>query len=171
MSKLRVLVDTCVIIEAFRVNCWKALCKHFSVETVECCLIECCTGDPLRPGRVPIPRQDLVSGLAAMHVVDKEMLATLALEQPELPALDDGELHMMAWLHAHPKDAVLTVISTADRAAIRATHVMEVLERVTSLQELAKKAGVGPKQLNLLQHHFLEEWLSDIRLQLMMKII
>jgi hypothetical protein len=39
MSKLRVLVDTCVIIEAFRVNCWKALCNHFSVETVECCVI------------------------------------------------------------------------------------------------------------------------------------
>ncbi|HGL5379806.1 TPA: hypothetical protein ACXJGC_001553 [Burkholderia cenocepacia] len=160
-----------MIIEAFRINCWKALCHHFEVETVECCVIECCTGDPLQPGRVQIPRPELIGGLARVHAVDDTMLAMLRLDCPHLPALDDGEHHLMAWLHANPDDAVLTAISTADRAAIRATHVLTLLDRVTSLQQLGQSAGVGRKQLDNLQPHFQEDWLSTLRLQLRMNIL
>jgi hypothetical protein len=165
------LVDTCVIIEAFRTKCWKALCTHFSVETVHCCVIECCTGDPLQPMRTPIPHDELREGLARVHDVDEMLLAQLALECPQLPALDDGERHLMAWLHAHPADAVLTAISTADRAAVRATQVLNMLDRVASLQLLGQTAGVGRSQLNSLRPHFQEDWLSSIRTQLLMGIL
>lgn len=171
MSKQRVLVDTCVIIEAFRIKCWKALCRHFDVETVDCCVTECCTGDPLKPGRVEIPRDELIDGLARIHSVDETMLAMLAIDCHDIPALDDGELHLMAWLHAHPKDAVLTVISTADRAAVRATHVLKLLDRLTSLQELGQTAGVGRKQMSSLKSHFQGDWLSTLRMQLKMDIL
>lgn len=171
MAKQRVLVDTCVIIEAFRIKCWKALCNHFDVETVECCVAECCTGDPLRPGRVDISHEELVAGLAQIHTVDATMLATLTLECHDLPALDDGELHMMAWLRAHPEDAVLTVISTADQAAVRATHTLDLLDRVWSLEEMAKTAHVGRKQLNGLHSHFQEDWLSSLRTKLRLGVL
>lgn len=171
MAKPRVLVDTCVIIEAFRTKCWKALCSHFDVETVDCCVTECCTGDPLQPGRVQIPRDELLDGFAHVHDVDDMMLAQLMLACPQLPALDDGERHLMAWLHAHPDDAVLTVISTADRAAVRATHVLKLLDRVTSLQNLGQTAGVGRKQLSNLHPHFQEDWLGSLRMQLQMGIL
>lgn len=171
MPKQRVLVDTCIIIEAFRVKCWKALCRHFDVETVQCCVTECCTGDPLQPGRVAIEREELVADLAHIHVVSETMLAQLALARDNLPALDDGELHMMAWLHAHPGEAVITLISTADRAAVRATHALQLLDRVDSLQNLAKVAGVGKKQLSNLAHHFSEDWLGTVRMQLKMGVL
>lgn len=171
MAKQRVLVDTCVIIEAFRINCWKSLCKHFEVETVDCCVTECCTGDPLKPGRVNIPKDELLEGLTRVHQVSDEMLLTLQLERVGLPALDDGERHMIAWLNANPLDAVLTVISTTDRAAIRAACVMRILDRVTSLQELARTSGVGKNQLKKLQDHFHESWLSSVRMQLNSGII
>ena len=115
MPKQRVLVDSCVIIEAFRIHCWTALCVHFEVETVERCVEECCTGDPLLPGRVPIARDELTSSLTRIHAVDRTMLAALALDREDLPAIDDGELHLMAWLHANSGTSVTTVISTADR--------------------------------------------------------
>lgn len=95
-----------------------------------------------------------------------EMLALVALEREDLPSLDAGELHMMAWLHANPTEAVLTALSTADRAAVKATFVLELLERVTSLQELARTAGVGRNQLKKLHDHFLEDWLGKVRMQL-----
>lgn len=171
MAKQRVLVDTCVIIEAFRINCWKTLCQYFSVETVQCCVDECCGGDPLKPGRVPIPREELGNGLTSVHVVSDLMLAELSLANDDLPALDDGERHMMAWLHSNPAEAILTVISTSDRAAVRAAHVLRLLDRVTSLQELAKNSHVGPKQLGNLEHHFTEDWLSTLRMQLRMDIL
>lgn len=170
MSKPRLLVDTCVIIEAFRTSCWTALCRHFDVETVEACVIECSTGDPLTPGRVPIDRTLLLAGLAQVHVVDDLQLATLALDVDALPAIDEGELHLMAWLHAHPTEAVIVAISTADRAAVRATHVLGLLERVRSLQTAASAAGVGKPQLGKLQHHFGEDWLSRLRTQLLLGV-
>jgi hypothetical protein len=171
MAKQRVLVDTCIVIEAFRTNCWKALCQHFSVETVERCVIECCSGDPLKPGYVPIAREELEGGLAKVHEVTDTMLITLALEREGLPALDDGEHHLVAWLHAYPAEAVLTAISTTDRAAVRAVHVLQLLDQVRSLQDLGRAAGVGRKQLGALQQHFSEDWLSAVRMQLRMGIL
>lgn len=112
-----------------------------------------------------------MGGLARVHQVDNTMLAKLRLDNPGLPALDDGELHLLAWLHANPHEAVLTVISTTDTAAIRATHVMALLDRVTSLQQLGQEAGVGRKQLGSLQSHFEEDWLSSLRLRLEMNIL
>lgn len=171
MSKQRVLVDTCIIIEAFRINCWKALCQYYEVETVQCCVDECAAGDPLEPGRVPIPHKELLAGLSKVHDVDDVMLISLAIERPDLPAIDAGELHMMAWLHANPAEAVISAISTADRAAVRATHVLKLVDRVVSLQHLANKAGVGGRQLQNLHHHFSEDWLSTVRTQLKMGIL
>lgn len=171
MAKLRVLVDTCVIIEAFRTNCWKALCQHFAVETVEKCVEECCTGDPLQPGRVNVDRDQLMAGLAQCHPVSKEAIATLDYEVEGLPAIDDGELHLMAWLHEHRQEAVTVVLSTADRAAVRAAAVLKLLDQVKSLQELGKGAGVGPRQLDQLQEHFTSQWLGQVRLQIQLGTI
>lgn len=170
MPKPRLIVDTCIIIEAFRTNCWSALCQHFDVETVEACVVECCTGDPLAPGRVPIDRNVLISGLAQVHSIDDLQLATLALEVDGLPAIDEGELHLMAWLHTHPTVADIIMISTADRGAVRAAHVLGLIDRVRSLQVAAKAAGVGKAQLDKLQHHFSEEWLSRVRTQLLLGV-
>lgn len=166
MPKPRVLVDSCVIIEAYRTKVWKALTSHFDVETVECCVVECCTGDNLVPGRVPMDSATLRSELAAVHQVDDLMLAALHIDHLDLPALDPGEEHLLGWLHANPGQALITVLSTADRAAIRGSHVMNLLDQVRSLEDLAKQAHVGRNQLGKLQSHFLESWLSQLRLQL-----
>lgn len=171
MPKQRVLVDTCVIIEAFRTKCWKRLCTYFDIETVDCCVTECNTGYVGRRDRVNIPLDELKSGLARIHPVDDAMLATLALERQDLPALDDGELHIMAWLHANPGEAVVTSISTTDRAAVRASHVLQLLDRLRSLQDLARDAGVGRKQLGELQHHFNDAWLSEAKVKVQMNIL
>jgi hypothetical protein len=45
-----VLLDTNVIIEAHRVNCWKSMMRVFRLETVEECCVELATGDRRRPG-------------------------------------------------------------------------------------------------------------------------
>lgn len=168
MPKPRVFVDTCIIIEAFRVGCWKSLCAHYSVETVEACISEACTGDPLLPGRTLIDREELTSRLAGRHGTTDLMLAQIAMDYPDLPGIDDGELHLLAWLHAHrPLDASL-LISTSDKAALRATHDLEWLDLVASLEALAKKAGVERKRLDKLEEHFSEGWMSTIRMKLRM---
>lgn len=171
MSKPRVLVDTCIIIEAFRTHCWTALCHTYSVETVEKCVEECATGDPFDPKRTIVPRPTLMASLACCHVVSSTDLFNLSDQVSGLPAIDDGERHMMAWLHANqPVDAAL-LLSTADRAAIRAAHVLGLLAQVSSLETLGKSAGVDKVQLSKLKDHFKEQWLSSARLKIKMDVL
>lgn len=54
MSKSRVFVDTNIILEAFRTNCWTALCDRFKIETVEKCIEEALTGNQLNPRYIPV---------------------------------------------------------------------------------------------------------------------
>jgi len=100
MAKTRVFIDTNIIIEAFRTGCWTAICNKFAIETVDKCVEEALTGNPDDPGRVHIDRDALLEGLADRHQVGKLELAKLVLTHPSCHGLDDGELHLLAWLHA-----------------------------------------------------------------------
>jgi hypothetical protein len=152
-------------------NCWSALCHRFDVETVEKCIEEACTGDSLNPNRTAIDRNALIGGLAVRHTVDDELLALLAIERSDLPALDDGELHLMAWLHGNKPVPVTLLISTTDKAAIKVTYLLGLIEQVSSLETMGEQAGVASAQLRQLADHFRERWLSDIRTKLHLKLM
>jgi len=171
MARERLLVDTCIIIEAFRTKCWKALCARFDVETVEKCIEEACTGDALDPGRVVIDRAELVAGLAKRHAVTKLELARLAFDRSDLPGLDDGEAHLMAWLHANSPVPISLLFSTTDKAAIKATHMLGLLDRMTSLEVAGRMAGVDRRQLSGMKDHFRDAWLASIKAQLNLGLI
>jgi len=67
----------------------------------------------------------LIGGLAAQHAVTKRQLATFAIDHPACQALDDGELHLLAWLDANELlSKVMVLLSTADKAAIVATRLL-----------------------------------------------
>ena len=95
-----VLVDTNIIIEAFRTRCWKALTTYYRVETVEKCCEEALTGDRRRPGYVEVDTGILKKKLV-IHRVESLEQAALALACPDVDALDAGERHLFA--HAHSR--------------------------------------------------------------------
>lgn len=172
MNKQRVFVDTNVILESFRTGCWTAICQNHSIETVEKCIEEALTGDPTAPGRIVVPPDELINGLAARHLVSKLELAAFALQHPKCPALDDGELHLLAWLDAHHLLPHVTIlVSTADKAAIVATGSLGGLDSLASLEHLAQKSGVTRLQLNKLQDHYRNGWLDDIKSKVRLGII
>lgn len=150
------LVDTNIIIEAFRTRCWKALCGHFSVETVESCYAEALTGDPLRPGYVSVDAQELRSGLKARHAVSDIERIQLSLQTPLAGALDAGERDLLA--HGLARSDTW-IVSCADRAGVRAALALGWEARIVSLEKLAQAAGTRPK----LKGHFGEAWLSEVR--------
>ena len=76
-----VLVDTNIIIEAFRARCWKVLTAYYRVETVEKCYEEALTGDRLRPGYVEVDSATLKEKLVINRVASLE-LAALAWPVP-----------------------------------------------------------------------------------------
>ncbi|HZP92168.1 MAG TPA: hypothetical protein VFB20_04710 [Burkholderiales bacterium] len=135
-----VLVDTNIIIESVRVNCWNALTAHFSVETVEKCREEARTGQLHRPGYVVVDEKALRERLKA-HPVSDTALAALSLRDPEAFRLDPGERHL--WAHAFARTDGW-VASCCDLAAVQAAVRLGWEDRLKSLEELAQAAGANP---------------------------
>jgi hypothetical protein len=151
-----ILLDTNIIIEAVRTRCWNALAGHFTVETVEKCLEEALTGDPLRPGYVQIDPAQLKKGVSKSYPVSSIETMRFALAHPVADELHPGERELLAHAMGR-KDEWLA--SCADRAAVRAAFALGWIERVVSLEALAHASGVRPA----LKFHFTERWLSDVR--------
>lgn len=150
-----VLVDTNIIIEAFRTRCWKALAAYYRVETVEKCYEEALTGDRLRPGYVEVETRALKEKLT-IHRVESMEQAALAVACPNVDALDAGERHLFA--HAYSRSDAW-IATCADRAAVRIALTLGWKERLCSLEVLSKPTGAKPA----LKRHFTEDWLSEVR--------
>ena len=171
-APIRVFVDTNVILEAFRIGCWTALGQTFSIETVEKCVEESLTGDPTDPRHVVVDQQVLVAGLSARHAVDRRTLARFALAHPECAGLDDGELHLLAWLDGQKLvGKVKLLLSTADKAAIVAAGRLDWLDAVISLEQLAQQAGITRGQLDRMARHYRQPWLDEIKVKVRLGIL
>jgi len=164
MLKSRVFLDTNVILESFRTRGWTAICNKYSIETVEKCIEEVLTGNPNSQNHTPVQQKILTGGLTALHKVSKRNIANLVLSHPECQGLDDGELHLFAWAYAQnilPNQHIF--ISTADKAAIRATSMLGWINSLISLEELLQQSGVTSSQIGNLRAHYRTSWLSNIK--------
>ncbi len=172
MPRTRVFVDTNVILDAFRTGCWATICQRYAIETVEKRIEETLTGDPDDPRRIHVERGGLTAGLAACHAVGKRELAALVLDHPESHGLDDGELHLLACLHARGLlPHVLVLMSAADKAAIVATGRLGGLDSLVSLERLAQDAGVTRGRIDNLALHYRSAWFDEIRFKVRFGII
>lgn len=172
MSKIRVFADTNVILESFRTGCWTAISNHFAIETVEKCVVETLTGNPGDSRHIAVAPADLNTGLAKQHPVSRKEIATLVLSNPSCSTLDDGEKHLFAWLFANnllPSQVI--VVTTADKAALAASHRLDWLDHMTSLEDLARQAGVSRSNLDALSLQYRADWLSSIKTKIKLGII
>lgn len=151
-----ILVDTNIIIEAFRTRCWNAVTAHFAVETAEKCYEEALTGDLHRRGYVEIDAALLRKGLRSRHAVSDVARAALALKLQRADGLDAGERDLLA--HALEREDAWHA-SCADRAAMYVALELGWEERFVSLEAMARTAGARPS----LKAHYTEDWLSQVR--------
>jgi len=172
MPKTQIFVDTNVIFEAFRLNCWTAICHNYIIETVEKCIEESLTGNsnPSHKNHIHIDRSILMNGLATSHKPSKKDIANLVLDYPNCQGLDDGELHLFAWLYRHEYHPEI-LISTADKAAIVSAAQIGWLDSIISLEQIIQKSGISKQQrINLgLQHR--SDWLNEIKLKIRLDIL
>lgn len=150
-----VLLDTNILIETFRTQCFNALASHYQLETVEKCYEEVLTGDHLRSNYVAVDPA-LLKGKLIISQPASADLAALALACSEADALDAGERHLFA--HALSR-ADSWVVACADRAAMRVALKLGWEGRCRSLEVLLGPTGAKPE----LRRHFTERWLSHVR--------
>lgn len=173
MAQSRVFVDANTIIGAFGVargqpHLWRAICGHFSVETVGLCAEETQRGDRSRASYVPVSQEEL--GLAKVHLVAAEVSDAFE-DLQDLPVSGKGEAQLLALLHSGQPAAAAPhgplppgyLISTADLGALRIVRQLGWLEGAVSLEWMAREAGADfpPEGQIPRQHkHHSEDWLQ-----------
>jgi len=156
-----VLVDTNAIIEAWRVNAWRALCGGYALETVEECVIETQTGYQKRRPEQQIDRDTLLAGLKAAHtVLDAERAAAL-VRDGEIAMLDEGEKAL--WAHALARSDAW-VLCGPDKASLRIGVRLNLRDRLISLERLLEDTGFRPK--TALKSAYRQDWLSRTLVEL-----
>lgn len=136
-----VLVDTNVVLEAHRVDAWRALTGGYRVETVEDCVTETQTGFQKRHPEQQIDERRLRSSLTAVHYVGNRERAELAVQAGGI-ALDIGEASL--WAHALGRSDAW-VLCGPDKASLRCGVHLGFRERLVSLQQLLEEVGHRPK--------------------------
>lgn len=137
-----VLMDTNAIVEAWRVDAWRALRGGYGLETVEECLIETQTGFQNRRPEQQIDRTVLLEGLKAVHKVSDAERAGALIRDGEIAMLDEGEKALWAHALARP-DA--WVMCGPDKSSLRIGVRLKLRDRLVALERLLDDAGFRPK--------------------------
>lgn len=156
-----VLVDTNAIIEAWRVNAWRALCGGYALETVEECVIETQTGYQKRRPEQQIDREALLAGLKAIHKISDAERAAALIRDGEIAMLDEGEKAL--WAHALARSDAW-VLCGPDKASLRIGVRLNLRDRLFSLERLLEEAGFRPK--TALKSAYRQDWLSRTLVEL-----
>lgn len=148
-------LDTCAIIEAYRVNCWRQLADRYELHTVSRCREELASGNPRDQDYIPVNLQQIDETMA-IHALAPEQKVAAAAQSATLGGLDEGEKDLLSWCAAQAPKAM--IITTGDRAAIVAACELGLRENLQSLEEIANFVGVRI----IFQKHYRRAWLSEI---------
>lgn len=128
-----------IVIEAVRTGCWNAITGQRRVVTVEECAEELRRGDPSVRGYVTVSEQDVAR--MTVEPLPAPTAASFRLTYFAADGLDPGERDLLA-LATTRTDAFS--LCSCDKAAVVAAHVLGWLDRVISLETLARSVGVRP---------------------------
>jgi hypothetical protein len=156
-----VLLDTNAIVEAWRVDAWRALRGAYALETVEECLIETQTGYQNRRPEQQIDREILLAGLKAVHKVSEAERAAALVRDGEIAMLDEGEKAL--WAHALAR-ADVWVLCGPDKASLRIGVRLGLRERLVALDGLLDDVGFRPK--TALRSAYRRDWLDRALVEL-----
>lgn len=156
-----VYVDTNVVIEATRTHCWKALLDRFEIHTVEEVRSEAGRGNPKSAGYIKVDMIEFESHVQ-VHAVSAADVLRATAKASNLTAIDKGERELLAWVAAQDPNGLL--LTTGDKAAVKAACALKLEGRLRALEDLAKQCGLSPK-LNL---WFTTSWLKSAKTEFLL---
>jgi hypothetical protein len=158
-----ILVDTNVILECWRVDCWRALVGGYTVETVEDCVIETQTGYQQRRAEQQIDQAALQASLAAVRKIGDVERAAAVVRDPLFSYLDIGEQSL--WAHALTR-ADAWVLCGPDKASLRFGVRLGLRDRLVALEDLLRDVGHRPRVT--LRTNYTSGWLTKTLAELLM---
>ena len=156
-----VYVDTNVVIEAIDCGCWKALLNHYDVRTVAEVRREAQAGNRRIKSYVVVDDALFDSKVTVVEVTNTQVAAA-QLRSRLMTQIDPGERDLLAYVAVQDQNAL--VLTTGDRAAVRAACALGLAERLRSLEELAGDCGQKPAVADW----FTKKWLSKVKMEFLL---
>ena len=148
-------LDTCAIIEAHRVGCWRQMVTRYELHTVAECRDELRSGNA-RDSEYIVVDVDQVERDMVIHGLSVEQRIAAGVKSASFGVLDAGERDLLAWCAAQAPTAM--IITTGDRAAIVAACELGLRENLQPLEEITIAIGVHAD----LKKHYRRAWLAEI---------
>lgn len=155
-----VLIDTNVIFEAHRLNCWKALSSHFKLHTVDKVIEETQTGFQKRSPEQTIDLANLQASFAHIERVTDLQVIEFDMSNEGNP-LDAGEKALM--IYAHSLEQKVWFLNSPDKASIKYACSKGWSDRLTSLDAMIKHLNLRLKQG--LKQNYMDAWLAQEKLK------
>jgi len=155
-----VLIDTNVILEAHRVNCWNALAGRFKLVSVEKVIEETQTGYQNRAPEQTIDAAKLIASFHHIENITELERADFILHYNGIH-LDDGERDLAIYALRLPAVPVW-YLNSPDRASVNFAGTQKWLDRVVSLEEMADH--VGYRANCRYGQNYTKSWLSQAKL-------
>jgi hypothetical protein len=160
----RVLLDTNVIIEAYRTGCWNTIAGYFALETVEKVIEETQTGAQNRAPETRIDETKLRTSFSHVEDVTNEMRAQFHQAFPQA-LLHSGERDLLVYAGTLAVGEAW-LLNSPDMAAIRHAYSRGWLDRLVSLEAL--NGHLSGKLGSALRDNYSEQWLSVRRTRLIL---
>ena len=158
-----VLIDTCVIFEAHRVNCWNNLANQFKLVTVEKVIEETQNGYQNRAASQTINEQALRASFHHIEPITDIERAEFSLNYDI--HMDDGEKDLAIFALRLP-DTPVWYLNSPDNASVRFAHSQKWLDRMVSLEEMAGQ--VNARTSVAFKGNYTSSWLSQAKLEFLL---
>lgn len=165
-DKQLLYVDSMIIIECVRTNCWNALTGQYQVETVEKCRDEVLAGDLYSPGYVEVNIDHLNEDKININCVTNQQRVKFNLEVKNSEGIDDGEKDLFSYLY---QKAGSWITSCSDIAAINIALSVGWKDKLIALDTLIQKTGENPNPK--LKDHYYDKWLSVIKTKFLLGML
>jgi hypothetical protein len=158
-----VLVDTNVIIEAHRTNCWNQISESFDLRTVAKVVEETQTGFQNRQPETWIDEANLRASLGAIINVTETDRVTFNMNHGH-PSLDDGERDLL--IYAETLTEPMWLLNSPDMAAVKFAHQNGWIDRLVSLEAMASRLKARLRAD--LKGQYTDRWLSQKKISLLL---
>jgi hypothetical protein len=155
-----VLIDTNVIIEAHRLNCWNPLAEYFNLHTVEKVIEETQTGYQNRKPEQLIDPNALRDSFGHIQTISELQVIKFDMANISQP-LDAGEKQLI--IYAHTIQKKVWFLNSPDIAAVKYACKHGWGDSLISLEAMTKHLSCRLK-VNL-ERNYTEGWLSQKKLQ------
>lgn len=156
-----VLIDTNVILEAHRVNCWKALSEFFSLHTVIKVIEETQTGYQNRKPEQTIDVDNLKTTFTHIEAISELQVIEFDLKAEKSLPLDDGEKALIIYAHTLGKE--VWFLNSPDKAAIKYACKVGWSDNLVSLESMIRHLSLNLK--DPLKQNYTSQWLSQEKLR------